>query len=206
VEVRSVSSQEEVPDQVEYRKLPYTPNYWIGSDGSVWGRTNINAPAPSDKPPSPNWRKMAQTSWGRKKGFERYQVKIFIGSGKYRNRHVPQLVLEAFVGPRPPGMECCHNDENPTNNRLTNLRWDTKRGNFDDVIKLGTQRGERNGHSKLTEDQVRSIRAERCEGARVSALARKYGVSVPAIADIVKRRNWKHVEDVAVLKAAFTNS
>src|SRR5436305_14954603 len=37
-------------------------------------------------------------------------------------RTVHRLVLEAFVGPRPPGLVCCHNDGNPANNRVENLR------------------------------------------------------------------------------------
>jgi hypothetical protein len=42
-------------------------------------------------------------------------------------------VLEAFVGPRPEGMEACHNNGNPAANRLENLRWDTHAGTVADV-------------------------------------------------------------------------
>ncbi|ALJ19573.1 NUMOD4 motif-containing HNH endonuclease [Microbacterium sp. No. 7] len=46
--------------------------------------------------------------------------------------HVHSLVLEAFVGPRPPGLVACHGDGNPANNRVENLRWDTpSENNFD---------------------------------------------------------------------------
>ena len=54
-----------------------------------------------------------------------------------RGLRVHRLVLEAFVGPCPPGMECCHNDGNNTNNRAENLRWDTKKSNRQDRIKHG---------------------------------------------------------------------
>lgn len=37
-------------------------------------------------------------------------------------RYIHHLVLEAFVGPRPPGLICCHWDGDPTNNRVENLR------------------------------------------------------------------------------------
>jgi hypothetical protein len=48
-------------------------------------------------------------------------------------RLVHHLVLEAFVGPRPPGMEACHfPDKSPKNNRMDNLRWDTQAGNIRD--------------------------------------------------------------------------
>lgn len=50
---------------------------------------------------------------------------------------VHHLVLEAFVGPRPVGQECCHGPGGRTDNRLTNLRWDTKSENMKDVVRHG---------------------------------------------------------------------
>lgn len=41
------------------------------------------------------------------------------------SKYVHQLVLEAFVGPRPPGLEGEHDDRDRTNNRLSNLAWKT---------------------------------------------------------------------------------
>lgn len=52
---------------------------------------------------------------------------------------VHKLVLEAFVGPRPPGLEACHNDGDGMNNRLTNLRWDTHKANMADQFRHGTK-------------------------------------------------------------------
>ena len=53
-------------------------------------------------------------------------------------RQVSVLVAEAFIGPRPAGHECCHNDGDELNNRLDNLRWDTKSGNERDKLAHGT--------------------------------------------------------------------
>lgn len=50
-------------------------------------------------------------------------------AGKNTRRKIHQLVLEAFVGSRPPGYDGCHNDGNMFNNVVTNLRWDTKSNN-----------------------------------------------------------------------------
>lgn len=65
--------------------------------------------------------------------------RVVLISGKVRkNRFVHELVLLAFVGPRPiPEMDSCHGDGNPMNNRLGNLRWDTKRNNQLDAVKHG---------------------------------------------------------------------
>lgn len=57
------------------------------------------------------------------------------GHKEYRTVH--RLVLEAFVGPRPEGLECCHWDDNPANNHLSNLRWDTPSSNEQDKIRNG---------------------------------------------------------------------
>lgn len=53
-------------------------------------------------------------------------------------RLVHRLVLEAFVGPCPEGMEGCHGDGDPTNNSLGNLRWDTATSNQLDKVRHGT--------------------------------------------------------------------
>lgn len=51
---------------------------------------------------------------------------------------VHRLVLEAFQGPCPVGMEGCHKDGNSANNRLDNLRWDTPTNNHADKVAHGT--------------------------------------------------------------------
>ena len=50
---------------------------------------------------------------------------------------VHRLVLLAFVGPCPEGMEGCHLDDDPKNNRLSNLRWDTRSANMHDRVRNG---------------------------------------------------------------------
>ncbi len=53
-------------------------------------------------------------------------------------RTVHSLVLEAFVGPRPEGMEACHDDGDKLNAKLINLRWDTPGANGQDKSRHGT--------------------------------------------------------------------
>jgi hypothetical protein len=57
--------------------------------------------------------------------------------GRQTNRFVHQLVLEAFVGPCPPGMECLHANDDATDNRLVNLRWGTHTENVQDCLRNG---------------------------------------------------------------------
>jgi len=58
--------------------------------------------------------------------------------GSVSRRYIHQLVLEAFIGPRPTGLDSCHNDGDCTNNGVTNLRWDTRSENALDRVKHGT--------------------------------------------------------------------
>ena len=62
---------------------------------------------------------------------------------KFLSHHV---IMFAFVGPRPDGLECCHNDGNPANNRLENLRWDTLSSNHLDRVRHGTHTMSRRTH------------------------------------------------------------
>lgn len=57
--------------------------------------------------------------------------------GKGTGKHPYWLVLEAFVGPRPEGMQACHWDDNPHNNKLENLRWGTPSENWMDMVRNG---------------------------------------------------------------------
>lgn len=50
---------------------------------------------------------------------------------------VHRLVLEAFEGPCPPGMESCHNNGDRQDNRRSNLRWGTKPSNAQDTLRHG---------------------------------------------------------------------
>jgi hypothetical protein len=52
-------------------------------------------------------------------------------------RRIGVLVLEAFVGPRPPDHECRHVDCDKLNNRLENLAWGTSAENKADTAALG---------------------------------------------------------------------
>ena len=66
-------------------------------------------------------------------------VTIAYDDGTRRYRTVHTLVAEAFIGPRPTGAQVCHQDGDPLNARVTNLRYDTPAGNYSDAVAHGTQ-------------------------------------------------------------------
>lgn len=104
---------------------------------------------------------------------------------------VHRMVARAFLGPCPHGMQVCHNDGDPTNNRIENLRYDTRAGNEADKKKHGTEpTGEQNGRAKLTADQVRAIRSD----PRIQReIAADYGISRPNVSNIKSRKYWGHI-------------
>lgn len=58
--------------------------------------------------------------------------------GEMKKAKVHRMVLEAFVGPCPEGMEACHWNDVPADNRLSNLRWATATDNKLDAVRNGT--------------------------------------------------------------------
>jgi hypothetical protein len=124
-------------------------------------------------------------------GYLRVQPKI---DGKKRCLYVHQLVLAAFVGPRPPGLVSRHLDDNPLDNRPENLAYGTQAQNMADRDKHGNgPTGARNGRSKLTPALVRLVRLARKGGASFQAIADAVNMNSTTIQDICKGRLWKDV-------------
>lgn len=116
-------------------------------------------------------------------------------SGKTHGRQIHRLVLEAFVGPCPTGMEACHNNSVPRDNRLSNLRWDTRKNNARDMVEAGSiPLGEDHKWAELEAGDVRAIRLLKESGESVTGLAKAYGVTTSTIYKLLQRRSWKHVE------------
>jgi hypothetical protein len=64
-----------------------------------------------------------------------YLRAVVVIEGKKRNCQIHRLVLEAFVGPCPPGHLCRHLNGVPDDNRLKNLAWGTPQENSDDAVR-----------------------------------------------------------------------
>lgn len=169
---------------VTFRHLPNWPGYAVGSDGSVWScRKRGKGEGYHDR-----WHRR-QTMFDR----DGYYELTFYTAGKVIRRKVHVLILEAFHGPRPDGLEGCHTNGIRTDNRPENLRWDTPASNYADRNRHGSLKGERNGRAKLTVEQVRAIRAEyvyRSVTAGTPALARKYGLNQKTVFDIITGHHW----------------
>lgn len=103
---------------------------------------------------------------------------------------VHALVLLAFVGPCPGGLECAHNDGDKWNNVPGNLRYATPKANANDRRLHGTSgSGESNAGAKLTAAQVAEIRATP-PGEKQKDIGRRYGVGQMQVSRILRDERW----------------
>lgn len=138
-----------------------------------------------------------------------YDSVMFSISQEKKQVLVHRLVLMAFLGPPPKNMETRHLDNNPRNNRLTNLEWNTHLNNMRDQDRFGTRarglrhgrytqpestlRGEQQPKSKLTAAKVVKIKARLNKGHKQYLIARDYKVSASLVQAIKAGRAWRHV-------------
>ena len=133
---------------------------------------------------------------------KRYKVVSLWKGGKGRMFQVHRLVAKAFV-PNPDNLpEVNHLDGNPGNNHYTNLEWTTRKGNMRHAVRTGLMnsdkrrlpQGESHHNSKLTDNDVRTIRMLGAEPGRdTKAIAHRFGVSRTQVNNILSNRVWKHV-------------
>lgn len=118
-------------------------------------------------------------------------------NGDLSRHFVHRLVLEAFIGPCPSGFVCCHNDNNPKNNQISNLRWDTQKSNMADKIRHGTrQSGENHPRALITNRQASVIHSELKTVKKkgdIKKVAEKHGVSLNIVYDMKNKGAWRSV-------------
>lgn len=179
-----------------YRYLGFLgiPHHRVGDDGSVWSRWKRDRYREAIAP----WHRLRGMDPKNHSGYARYRLRS--GCGRV-DVHGHTLVLLAFVGPRPEGMECCHGNGIRHDNRLENLRWDTHQGNMADRLRHGTDsRGERCGLAILSEADVRWLKGEwarRYGTMSCRAFCReqspRFGVHPGTIRGMLRGLTWKHI-------------
>lgn len=172
----SGGSDENDEPGVTYKSLDFLgyPNYRIGDDVSVWS--------------------LRQGKWERKEitvvakgALKGRRVVQLWASNKGKVHLMHRLMLLAFVGPCPDGMEACHNNGDPSDNRLDNLRWDTKQSNQADRIEHGTSVEGREGNTWKLRGKVEDLLDYYREGHSMEVVAAKFGVTFATVSYHVRK-------------------
>jgi hypothetical protein len=155
------------------KQIPNFKNYKITKTGKIFGSHG----------------ELKQTIHGKYLGVDLFK------NGKRYSKFTHSLVLETFIGPRPPRMECNHKDGNKLNNHILNLEWITKLENSQHAFKLGligNQRyyGETNPNSKLKKNEIWLIK--KLLKAKISKIkiSKMFKVHRQTIIDINNKRTW----------------
>lgn len=133
--------------KVRFKSLKFLdlPDYCVGINGSVWSKK------------WGTWKKLKPQAVN-KRGH--LGLNLSKRGTKAKCWLLHRLVLLAFVGPCPPGMEGCHfPDRDPANCHIDNLRWGTRSHNMRDKVFHGTDnRGEKHASAKCTKKKVAKLR------------------------------------------------
>lgn len=140
--------------------------------------------------------------------------------GSFDHTGAHRFALQLALGrPIAAGMFACHRCDNPPCCNPSHLFEGTHQDNVDDRNAKGRtaqgdhvpperrvrgdrhparaipgfRSGERNGRHRITEDDVRAIRALLAAGTRWIDIAAEFGISKPTVSHIAAGRTWSHV-------------
>lgn len=151
-------------------------------------------------------------------GYGMIQMKI---DGKNGKRLAHRISYSIHIRPVSKSECVLHRCDNPECTNPAHLFVGTKRDNYHDMVTKGrrrlcytpdhlptplrgddhwtrkrpsdVKRGESNGFSKLTEDQVRSIYSMRLNGLQAEEIARSFLIDPSTVGDILKGERWGHM-------------
>ena len=162
----------EIAEPYEVRPVPGYPGYSVSTTGQVFGKHSDTA---GGLMPETDEQGHLQVTMHRK------------GSPRSGSRElVHRLVLSAFARPARAGEQARHLNGNPSDNRLSNLRWGTQNSNWQDR----DAHGNRQSHHKFTDDQVAAVRAKSAHGDTAPNIARDYPISDTQVRNIVAGQHW----------------
>ena len=140
------------------------PDYSVSASGKVFSSKTDKILKPS------------LDNWG-------YPVVSLSNGEKKRTAKVHLLVAEAFIGPKPQGLQVNHKDGDKTNNHVDNLEYVTPSENSLHAVRLGLTPKTYPSRQRLSSDQVEVIRA--LKGQKLQReVAEIFGVSREHVRDI----------------------
>jgi len=187
-------------EDVCYATIPGASGYLIGTNGWLLSQLK-KGPSKKGERLTGVWKKGSSNSTKRGSNSTFYgyvQTGLQMDNGLVRHVLMHCLVLEAFVGPCPKGMQCRHLDGNRKNNNLSNLCWGTYKENGEDRKVHGTNMngpiGEAHGNAKISNEDTKTIFMLSNEGWSQSRIARKFNLHQCTVSRILNGVLRKRVE------------
>lgn len=156
------------------KEIPGYPDYQVTEDGRVWSKRKQGFLTPR------------KTNHG-------YLSVALYANGLRNDIGIHRLVMWAYVGPQPEQIEVRHKNGVRNDNRLNNLGYGTRSDNAKDRVAHGNNhqtKGERNGRSKLTQEQVDEIKVRLAHGEMPRLIAPDYNVKKLTIERIRNQSTW----------------
>ena len=166
------------PVDENWRKVPGFSGYEVSDHGRIRSLRRANARLMNPEIDKDGYSRVA-----------------LVKDGRYEHQVLSRLVAIAFIGLCPEGKPyCCHEDGVPSNNRPSNLRWDSQAGNISDKLQHGThQVGSKHPRAQVDESQIRNVKRLLATGATAKAIAATVGISVHIVNDASRGRSWRQV-------------
>jgi hypothetical protein len=165
-------------------------DYYITETGEIWSKKYHPQQNPNCK-----LKKLKP----RKDNSHGYLMVWLQIDGKNTGKLIHRLVGEIFL-PNPENKpQINHIDGNKLNNHISNLEWCTSSHNNKHAYQIGLKKpidtkGQKNGNSKLTQQQVLEIRELYSSGNySQKELSKKFQVGTVQIHRIVNNKLWKHI-------------
>jgi hypothetical protein len=127
---------------------------------------------------------------------------LVLGGGAHKAHRVARVLANGAIPPSgiARSLSVCHSCDNRLCVNPAHLWVGTDRDNVQDMVRKGRiQRGEKHYAAKLTEDQVKAIRAD---PRSLRVLGALYGVSPSTIGTVRKPENWPSVSDRSMFTSA----
>jgi HNH endonuclease len=144
------------------------------------------------KEPKAVWKPVAARP--KKDGYITYHL---CEDGVRKDPLAHRLVWEAHVGSIAEGFEINHKNGIKADNRLVNLECITRSENMKHKFRVlkcpapnNPNHGSKNGSAKLTEEDIPRILEMHRSGITQTKIARTFGVTQPAIGNIIAGRSW----------------
>jgi hypothetical protein len=174
----------------------------VGYEG-LYQCSNIGRVRSLDKVIHTNNQHGSCSKWKKGKQLKQYDnqhgyLVAHLHNGKPKTIAVHRIIALAFIPNTDNKSEVNHIDGDKTNNKISNLEWNTRSENQKHAFATGLNKpndkaGEKNAMSKLTKSQVHRIRTLAEIGYKRSIIADLFNVCWQSIDSIVTRKTWNHI-------------